>query len=100
MFGGQLWDESTYRFRNILNSRENIAALDFMRALFKNFTSRNVNIGSNGAMGASLCLLLLHCLTHSLPHTHTHTHTRTQRRHTYGGILTAQPSFATATVPC
>jgi hypothetical protein len=54
MFGGQLWDDTTYRFRGVLDSPENVAALEFMKVLY-NFTSKRPHTSHLGTLSASAC---------------------------------------------
>eukprot|EP00048_Salpingoeca_helianthica_P004293 m.75481 g.75481 ORF g.75481 m.75481 type:complete len:938 (+) comp13135_c0_seq2:369-3182(+) len=49
MFGGQLWDDTTYRFRGILDAPENVAALEFMKAMY-NHTSQRPYLSHTGAL--------------------------------------------------
>jgi len=44
MFGGQLWDESTYTFKGIVDSAENAAALRYAQQLFDT-GDKNIQVG-------------------------------------------------------
>ncbi len=49
MFGGQIWDQDTYRVEGIFDSAANIEATKMVKDIF-NLGSRDSNIGYTGSM--------------------------------------------------
>jgi multiple sugar transport system substrate-binding protein len=51
-FGGELWDPTTYQIEGVLNSPENLAALEFAQELFKTGPDGAANFSFDETVGA------------------------------------------------